>query len=44
MICNENVTKKYIWRDDIHLNKEGTCIFAGNFVDYLNTFILSRNV
>ena len=28
----------------IPLNNEGTCIFAGNLVDYLNDFILSRNI
>ena len=33
-----------IWRDGIHLNNEGTNIFAGNLVNYVNDFILSKNI
>ena len=41
-VCNDNVTREYLWRDDIYLNNEGIRIFAGNLIDYLNYFILVK--
>ena len=32
-VCNDNVTKEYLWRDDIHLNNESNRIFLGNLID-----------
>ena len=43
-VCIDNVTREQLSRDAIHLNNEGTCIFAGNLVDYLNGFILSKTI
>ena len=43
-VCNENVTSEYLWKDDIRLKNEGARIFAGNLVDYLNDFTLSKNI
>ena len=42
-VCNDIVTRAYLWKDGIHLKNEGTRIFAGNLVDYLNDFVLSKN-
>ena len=43
-VCIDNITTEQLWRNVIHLNNEGTCIFAGNLVDYLNGFILSKTI
>ena len=43
-ICNDNVAREYLWRYGMHLNNEGTRVFAGNLVDYLNDFILGKNI
>ena len=43
-VCNDNVTKEYLWRDDVHLNNESNRIFADKLVDYLNDFISSKNI
>ena len=43
-VCNDNVTKEYLWRDDIHLNNESSRIFADKLVDYLSDFISSKNI
>ena len=43
-ICNDNITLENLWKDGIHLNNEGTHIFASNLVDFLNDFILSGNI
>ena len=42
-VFNDIVTRAYLWKDGIHLKNEGTRIFAGNLVDYLNDFVLSKN-
>ena len=42
-ICNDKITNEYLQRDGVHLNYEGTCMLAGNFVDFLNYFILNVN-
>ena len=31
--------RDFICQDGIHLNKNGTCILAGNFVDSINVTI-----
>ena len=36
-ISNDNITKDFISQDGVHLNKDGTCILAGNFVDFINS-------
>lgn len=54
-LCKENnfhfishhldITTELLCHDGIHLTDEGTTIFAGNMVDYINNFILNnRNI
>ena len=38
-IRNDNITNECLWKDRLHLNNEGTYIFASNLVDFLNGFI-----
>ena len=40
---NYNISRTHLWKDGIHLEDIGTNILAGNFVDFLNRFILSRS-
>ena len=42
-ICNNNVSRNYLWKDAIHYFVKGTNILAGNFVNFLNYFVLNRN-
>ena len=38
-----NISRTHLWKDGIHLEDLGTNILAGNFVDFLNRFILSKS-
>ena len=40
-ICNDAITRDFLWRDGIHLMDAGTNLLAGNFVDYLNGLLLN---
>ena len=42
-ISNDNISRTHLWKDAIHLDDLGTNILAGNFVDFLNRFILSKS-
>ena len=42
-ICNDNISRTYLWKDGMHLEEIGTSILAGNFVDFLKRFILSKS-
>ena len=42
-ICNDNISRTHLWKDGIHLEDLGTNIRAGNFVGFLNSFILSKS-
>ena len=45
-ISNDIITRDFICQDGIHLNKDGTGVPAGNFVDFINAinnFSLNRN-
>ena len=42
-ISNDNITREVLWRDGLHLNIDGTYIFASNLVDFLNNFIFSKS-
>ena len=42
-ISNDNISRTHLWKDGIHLEDFGTNILAGNFVDFLNRFILSKS-
>ena len=41
---NNNITNECLWKDWLHLNNEGTSMFASNLVDFLNGFIFNRNI
>ena len=43
-ISNDMITGDVSWRDDLHLNNDGTYIFASNLVEFLNDFIFSKNI
>ena len=42
-ICNDNISRTHLWKDGIHLEDLGANIRAGNFVGFLNSFILSKS-
>ena len=45
-ISNDNIMRHFICHDGVHLNKDGTCILVGNFVDFLstiNSFWVNKN-
>ena len=42
-ISNDNISRTHLWKDGIYLEGLGTNIAAGNFVDFLNRFILSKS-
>ena len=42
-MSNDNISRTHLWKDGIHLEDLGTNILAGNFVDFLNRFILSKS-
>ena len=35
-ISNDIITRDFNCQDGVHLNKHGTCVLAGNFVDIIN--------
>ena len=41
-IFNDNILKTHLWKDGIYLEDLGPNILAGNFVDFLNSYILSK--
>ena len=43
-ICNDNISRDYLWKDGVHLNDEGTSIFESNIVNFLNNFIFSESI
>ena len=43
-ISNDNITREVLWRDGLHLNNDGTYIFASNLADFLNDFIFSKTI
>ena len=42
-ISSDNISRTHLWKDGIHLEDLGTNILAGNFVDFVNRFILSKS-
>ena len=42
-ISNDNISRTHLWKNGIHIKDLGTNIVAGNFVDFLNRFILSKS-
>ena len=43
-VSNDNISREHLWNDGIHLNDNGTFIFASNIVNFLNNFILNINI
>ena len=41
-ISNDNILKTHLWKDGIYLEDLGPNILACNFVDFLNSYILSK--
>ena len=41
---NGNITNECLWKDGLHLNNDGTYLFASSLVDFLNGFIFDRNI
>ena len=33
---NDNITRDFIFQEGVHLNKDSTCIIAGNVVDFVH--------
>ena len=42
-ISNDNILRTYLWKDGIYLEDLGTNILVGNFVAFLNRFLLSKS-
>ena len=42
-ISSDNISRTHLWQDGIHLEDLGNNILAGNFVDFLNSFISSKS-
>ena len=40
---SNDISRTHLWKDGIYLEDLGTNIAAGNFVDFLNRFILSKS-
>ena len=38
-----HISRTHLWKDGIHLEDLGTSFLAGNFEDFLNTYILSES-
>ena len=43
-VSNDNITREVLWRDGLHLNNDGTYIFASNLADFLNNFIFNKSI
>ena len=43
-ISNDNIINQCLWKDELHLNNDGTFRFASNLVDFLNGFIFNGNI
>ena len=41
-VSNDNILRKHLCKDGVHLTDEGTNIFAGNIVDYISHFIVKN--
>ena len=42
-LSNDNILRKHLCGDGVHLNFSGTNILAGNMVDFLKKFVLTVN-
>ena len=39
-INNNNIETTHLWRDKLHLNHQGICILARNFIEYVNRIFI----
>ena len=42
-IPNDSISRTHLWNDGVYLEDFGTNILAGNFVYFLNRFVLSKS-
>ena len=42
-LTNDNISWQNLWKDNIHLIKVGNYILAGNFISYMNEFVLTKS-
>ena len=35
-ICNDEIGREMVWKDDLHLTNDGTAMLADNFMKYLS--------
>ena len=40
-LVTTTIINECLWKDGLHLNNDGTSMFASNFVDFLNDFIFN---
>ena len=43
-MSNDNIIRKHLCGDGVHLTTSGTNILAGNIVDFIKEFILNVNI
>ena len=43
-ISNDNISREHLYKDGVHLLDNGTDILAGNFVNFINYFILHNDI
>ena len=41
-ICNDMITTKYLWKDDIHLKDLSMSIVSKNFIEFVNNYLFSN--
>ena len=39
----DNIYREFFWKDCIHLKNVGNNILAGNFISYVNEFVLATS-
>ena len=42
-LTNDNISWQNLWKDNIHLINVGNYILAGNFISYMNEFVLTKS-
>ena len=43
-LVTTTIINECLWKDGLHLNNDGTSMFASNFVDFLNDFIFNWTI
>ena len=42
-VDNDNIIRKFLWKDGAHLTDDGIFVFASNVVNFLNNLILTND-